>query len=217
MTLGKKLLLSSGAASAVTLAIGLTAWSNVSSLGQTVHKIVTVNTKKLYLAGDIDTTMSDIIGKERGVLVRAFMKDKPTIGKYNQQFEQSAARLKKDLDEFAPLIETAEGRRMIGDLQNAYGPILQNHQELLRLALNDDTAAASKVYAEKVNPLVVGINDIAERLIQQQNDLMANAASATEAYISRSRWMVSLLLVAALVVCAFVMFTVWQAVVSLRK
>ncbi|MFL6466274.1 MAG: methyl-accepting chemotaxis protein [Bryobacteraceae bacterium] len=217
MTLGRKLLLTSGAASAVTLTVGLIAWINISSLGQTVNRIAAVNAKKLYLAGEINTVMSDIVAEERGILNRAFMKDKETINKFSQDFEQSSARLKKRLDEFAPLLEAAEARRMIADIQNAYSPILQAHQELLQLALNDNTAAASKLLSEKVMPLVIKVNDVAEQLSQQQNGLMTTVSKASEDSVSRSRWTVTLLLGVALVICAFVMFTVWQAILVLRN
>src|SRR4051812_46684820 len=180
MTLGKKLLLSSGAASAVTLVVSLVAWINVSNLGQAANKLANVNARKLYLAGEMNAAISDMVAEERGILNGAYVKDKASIDKFNQDFEQNSARLKKHTNEIAPLIETVAGRQCIADVQNAYNPILQAHGELLQLALAGNTEAASNLLTEKVMPIVTKVSDTANQLSQQQDDLMATATKAAE-------------------------------------
>src|ERR1017187_3171246 len=119
MTIEKQLFLSFGAA--LTLAVSGLAFQGFGTLGGAVEKLIKVNARKQYLAGDMDASMASVIAWERGILLRAYMKDRETMEKYNQGFRETSSRVKKDLDEFVPLVETAEARQMAGEIQSALG------------------------------------------------------------------------------------------------
>src|SRR5579863_3092321 len=113
MTIGKKLFASLGAALALTLAVsGLALW-NVGSLGGSLDNVSNSKAMKRFIASDINTTMSDFLAEERGVLARSFLKDKAGMEGYNQQFDESRSKFKKRVDQFMPLVETEQGRRGI--------------------------------------------------------------------------------------------------------
>src|ERR1039457_918873 len=90
MTIGKKLLLSFGVAVALTLAVSALALQGFSTLGGAVDKLIKVNARKQYLAGDMDTSMALVVAWERGILLRAYMKDSATMEKYNQGFRETS-------------------------------------------------------------------------------------------------------------------------------
>src|ERR1035441_10433011 len=108
MTIGRKLFLSFGAALVLTLAMSFLALNDIGNLGGMTDKLVKVSAKKQSLSGDINTRMADILAAERGILVRAYMKDKATMEQYNQDFLRNAGLTKKNLDEFRSEEHTSE-------------------------------------------------------------------------------------------------------------
>jgi methyl-accepting chemotaxis protein len=217
MTLGKKLLLGSGAASAVTLAVGMVTLIDLNSLGKIASKIATVNAKKVYLAGEISGTASEMIAEQRGIVDRSFMRDRAGMDKFNQDFEQSIAKLKKNVDEISSLIETARGHQVVGELQNTYNAVQQVHAELLQLTSSGHSEAASNLLNEKVSPLAAKVKGGGEELIQHQTNLMATALKAVEASVWTGQWTVSLLAIIALAIAGFVIFTVRQSLSLLQQ
>lgn len=211
------MLLGSGAASAVTLVIGLTAWTSISTLGKRVQKIGDVQAKKLYLTGEINAVTSDIVAEERGIALRTFRKDSAGITKYDRDFEQSFGLLKKSVDEFIPLIENVAEKQAIEDIQNAQSSILQSHQKLMQLALGGNPDAVAGFVDDQVLRLVMKISDEGSQLAQQQSGLMVAVTEAATSSVNQNGWMIALLLCAALVICAFVMFTVRQSIEDLRR
>ena len=217
MTIDKKLFSAFGAALAVTLVIGCLSFQGFSSIGAQVTKLIRVNARKLYLAGDINTAMSDVISGERGILVRAFMKDYATIEKYKAQQTQTFARLKKDTDEFALLVETDEGRRLLNQVQQAQSAILQNHAEMTSLIDRHDTNAAVKVFVDKLMPLALNVSTVAEALAVQVNKLAERVGESVEGSVTQNRWLTSLLIGISIVVGIAIVLFVRQINRTLRQ
>ncbi len=86
MTIGKKLFLSFSAALALTLLVGIVSLLSIDSLGTATGNLIKVNSRRLYLAGEVNTITSDIQAEERGILARYYMKDQATMDKYSQAF-----------------------------------------------------------------------------------------------------------------------------------
>ena len=217
MTIGTKLFLSFGAASVLTLAVSGLALNSIGNLGGNIDRLVNVNAKKQYLAGDINTVASDLIAWERGIVLRAYMKDTATMTKYRQGFQDSAVRLKKRCEEFAPLIETTEARRMIEEIQTSLDKIRTNHEEIWSLASSGQTKAAAGVLKDKVMPLVIQVHSIGEQLVTQQGGLMGKVGQQAEGTVSRARWMILVAFAFSLAVAAVVVFVVLQINKSLRQ
>ena len=217
MTIGKKLFLSLGGALVLTLAVSALALQGFGSLGRAVDKLIKVNARKQYLAGDMDTSMALAIAWERGILLRAYMKDSATMERYNQSFHATAARVKKDLAEFVPLIETAEARQSIGEIQSGLETIQQYHEEQWSLAFAGKLEEATAVYKDKLNPAATQVNGVVERLLTQQAALMEKVGQDTEASVARSRWMTILAIALSLLVAAVVVFIVRQINGTLRQ
>jgi len=72
------------------------ALQGLTALGADLDKVVKVNARKVFLATDIKAIQSDMVAAERGIIVRAFMKDKATMERYNQEYAESVAKAKKE-------------------------------------------------------------------------------------------------------------------------
>ncbi len=131
MTIGRKLFLCFGAALALTAGIGLVALTSFSSLEAQVKKMVNVNSRKMVLAGYISTAASDVVGGERGILLRAYMNDYSMVEAYKGQTVEAMARLQKNVDEFATLVETAEGRSLLSKISQVFPEMRQRHGEIV--------------------------------------------------------------------------------------
>jgi methyl-accepting chemotaxis protein/methyl-accepting chemotaxis protein-1 (serine sensor receptor) len=213
MTTGRKLFLSAGAALAMTVLMGGAALFNIDSLSRTIDKLARVEARKSYLAGDIGTGMAEYIGWERGIIARAYMNDKPTMEQYNQGFHDTAARLKKDIAEVTPLLETEDGRKIAGDLQTGIDAIERNHEPYWNQAASGQLDAAAASYRDSINPDVKQGAALAKRLVQSQNDVMALAQQGAGEAESRSRWIIVTILIVSVAVA---IIAVWVIVVINR-
>ena len=217
MTIGRKLFLSFGTALVLTLAVSFLALNDIGNLGGVADKLVKVSAKKQALSGDINTRMADILAAERGILLRAFMKDKVTMEQYNEDFLRSADLTKKRLDEFATLSETAEDRRMIDEIGGALEGIRQGHGEFWSQASSDQIEAATTTYKTKTNPAIKQAAKIAEAFTAQQGDLMFQVAQDAQGAVSRARWRTFSILAISLLVAVVVVFIVRQINHGLRQ
>jgi len=217
MTIGKKLFISFGAALALTLAVGCLALWNIGSLGRTLDNAIKMKALKRYLASDINTIMSDFTAEERGILARSFMKDKAAMELYNQQFHESQTKFKKHTEEFLPLVETAEGRRGIQELQSDDEQISQTYEEFYRLAEAGQTDAAAALVKDKFLPVILKSKAAAEQLVQLQSEMMVEAGKAADSKVLQSRWITMLMIALSLLVGAGVVYLVQEINRSLRQ
>jgi len=217
MTIGKKLFISFGAALVLTLVVGVVSLQSIGGIGASLNKVVNVNARKQFLAGDINTAASEGLSLERAILVRTYWKDKAAVETYNRQFGENLVRLKKRIEEFVPLIETAEARRMIDQSQTAVTEIQDNHELLMRGLENTQLDATVKFYTEKLLPRLKEVGQTAERLTQQQSELMAAVAKSSDASAERSRWITKIMIGLSILVAAGVVFIVRQINRGLRR
>src|SRR5574340_568807 len=216
MTIGKKLFLSSGAALVLTMAVAFVALQSIGALGDSIHRLIHVEMKTQFLAGEVKNAVSDAISLERGIMVRAFMKDHATIQKYNGQFRETLVQYGKYLSEIAPMLDSEEARRMCEKLQTTQAGLTQNHEELLRLVDSGQTEAANKLFAERLIPMEAEAGDMADRLMRAEGESTATVAKSTEASVAQSRWVTILMLGLSLLVAVVVVYIVRRINKDLR-
>src|SRR5574340_277004 len=216
MTIGKKLFLSSGAALVLTMAVAFVALQSIGALGDSIHRLIHVEMKTQFLAGEVKNAVSDAISLERGIMVRAFMKDHATIQKYNGQFRETLVQYGKYLSEIAPMLDSEEARRMCEKLQTTQAGLTQNHEELLRLVDSGQTEAANKLFAERLIPMEAEAGETADRLMRAEGESTATVAKSTEASVAQSRWVTILMLGLSLLVAVVVVYIVRRINKDLR-
>jgi methyl-accepting chemotaxis protein len=215
MTIGRKLFLAFGAALALTLILSFVALQSFSSLDGQVKQLVGTEHRKLYLAGAINTAMSDIIAAERGVLLRAYMNDYVTVEKYKAQELEAADRLNRCLSEIVALLETREGRQLATRIQESQRLIAQYHSELASDVDKHDLEGGAKVYADRVMPNAKVVQDAAEALMSQVNGLTLRVGESAQASVARSRWITVIMIALSLLIGAVVIYVVRQINISL--
>jgi methyl-accepting chemotaxis protein/methyl-accepting chemotaxis protein-1 (serine sensor receptor) len=215
--IGRKLMLSAVAALALTLGVGFIALNGIGNLGGATDKLVNVTAKKRFLASDMDTAMAALLAAERGILVRAYMKDQATMEQYNQDFQASEVRAKKRLNEFVALNENAEERRLCDEIGSAMETIQAGHGEFWTHASSGEIDAATETYKTKTNPAIKQAVKIAEEFAVQQTDVLNQVAQETAAAVSGTRWKTLAGIVFALLVAVAAVFIVSQVNQRLRQ
>src|ERR1700733_6840739 len=95
MTIGKKLYTSFGAVLMLTLGVGFIGINGIDNISTASDKLIKVYVAKRGLANNVKFQMASILASERGIMVRAYMKDKPTMLQYNQDFGTQSAAIQK--------------------------------------------------------------------------------------------------------------------------
>lgn len=217
MTIGRKLFLSYAAALLLTLLVSALALQGNHSLETALTKVVNVNARKVFLATDIKATQSDLVGAERGIIARAFMKDTATMERYNQQFAQSMVKANGELAEFITLIETAEARQLTGEIQSALEQAKGLHADLYREANAGRMEEAAAVLKDKSMPLLLRIGVSCESLERMQNETMAKVVAGTQAAVSRDRWITIVLMALSLIAGGIIVGVVRRINSALRQ
>ena len=217
MTVGKKLFLGFGAALSLTLIVGGTAYWNFTALDKSVDQLVTVHAKSQFNAGRIAMFLSDLIGAERGIIAGAYAKDRATVEQCNRDFGEALTAWKKAIVELRPLTETAEARKILDDMQVAAESLGGMHADLYRQVQAGMLDAANAILKDKVTPSWNPVNEVADRLIEQQGGLMAAANQSTDRQVTTSIWMTVAMIVLSIVVGGVIVLVVRQINTQLRQ
>jgi CHASE3 domain sensor protein len=103
MTIGKKLLLCFGAVLTVRL-LSISAVSAVSSLKSRFDITVDNTARKIVLADNINTAVSNMLAAQRGLIVMTFAKDFGQTGTARELFRKNVDAINRALDELRPLV-----------------------------------------------------------------------------------------------------------------
>ena len=217
MTLGKKLFLICGAALALTLAVSVVSLTGLSSLKARLQTAIDVDARKQFLAGEMDVALSDFMAEERGIIRRAAMGDQPTVEKYSRDFGESSVRMKKRLEEVAPLIQTPEERAMVEQVGAASEKMVRNHAEFMRLLAAGDVNVADQFLTGTAMPLLRQTKPVAEKLVVFQRKSMEESGEAARASVEQSRWLTIIMIALSFGAAGALVFLVHQMNQSLRR
>ncbi len=217
MTIGKKLFLSFGAALVLTLTISFVSLNGIGDVGGVCDQLAKVTARKQFLASGIGNAMTAALAAERGILVRAFMKDRPAMEQNNRDFGQSAARAKKGVEDLSALGGTAEDSRSIEELGSALTTIQQGHSEFWSHADSGQVEVAVEDYKTKTNPAIKLAVKTAEALMTREGDLIPKAAQDAQEHVSRARWITLVLMGFSLLLGVVVVNIVRQVNRGLRQ
>ncbi len=194
MTIGKKLLLSTGAFVLMTLALG--SWAMVSNRAakQRFDKAVASSARKLQLGGQMDTIKSDMYVSQRGAVLAAFMKDPVRTVALRREFDQHVQEMSATLDQIRPLMSNPEGKRLLAIVEGSFQAWLPEYREVLRLCDAGNPNAAQLHSFDKIAPLYKQLGEALTRFTQvYRTELEANQAETTTEY-STTIWVSSALI-----------------------
>ena len=217
MTIGKKLFGSFGAAIALTLVVGGTSLWLISGLGASLKKTINSTARKQLLAAGIDMGESDMLAAERGILLRAMMKDTALVAQYSQDYQTAVSEMKSNLQEMTPLIETEEGRKVIASIQSDLDTATRLHQEFILLVTAGKDIEAGAFMKEKLIPNLESLSKQAASEKQLTAEMMATALKETSGQVTLGNWVTIVMLLFSLTAGAVIIFVVRQINASLRK
>jgi methyl-accepting chemotaxis protein/methyl-accepting chemotaxis protein-1 (serine sensor receptor) len=216
-TIGKKLFLGAGVLVVFAFALGITALIGMSSVGDRVHTIVDVSLRKQILASQMDVDGSELISWTRGIVLRGFMKDPPTIEQYNQQFLATAEDLQTTMNTLQPMLFKPEARQALQETQEAIATIREVNQTIYKAAMAGDMPTAVSAFTDKLMPARKRQEAASLLMLKVQEETFATDAQGTEESIASNRWITSLLLALTCCVGIAVIFVVRQINAVLRR
>jgi methyl-accepting chemotaxis protein len=216
LSIGKKLYIGVGVLVVFTFALGITALLSLVSIGERVHRMVTVTSVRQDLAGQISAEVAELQAIDRGILLRTFMKDTPAVQQFVQRRDVVAEALQKDLSTAEPLTVLAEGKQAVQEMEAMHQSVSDATRAMVQAVNAGDLNKAFAVYQ----------NDI----VEQQNRQMKAAAvferlqhrtfvmigQEAEDTIVSNRWATTLLLLLTCGVALALLFVVRQINTMLR-
>src|SRR5581483_1491795 len=195
-----KLFASAGVALALTLVVSALSLYGFTEIAGVLNTIVKGNVRKLSLAGQVTRDSGRLAAFESDAVVEGLRRDKAAVESQMQGFRDCAAAMKKELDEYSSLINTEEGRRMIGEVQQSFEKVVQNHNELYDFLNSNKPDEAARVFRTKTEPVLGQLRNQADAISQHTAARLAAFGDAAIASAGTKRWInivVSLLAVVA--------------------
>jgi methyl-accepting chemotaxis protein/methyl-accepting chemotaxis protein-1 (serine sensor receptor) len=216
-TIGKKLFLGVGALVVVTFALGATALLSISSMNDRMHSIVDKTVRKQALAHAMDVYSSDLLAEDRGILVRGYMKDQPTVEKYNQQFIATEGDLQSAITTILPMLVKPEAKQAVQEIEDALGPAQEANREVFEASKSGDMDKAVGFYTDAFLPAQKRQKSAVLAVLKAQNELMATDAQDSYDAAANSRWITALVLGVSCVIGVVVIFVARQINALLRS
>ena len=169
---------------AILLVIGIQSWVSVHSLAAMNHNFsvaVGSTARKIWLAGDINMAVSDMIAADRGVLLYTHEKNATQVEASKKLFADRVVLIERDIAELKPLISTEEGKHAVEVVVRGNAAWQESFREMERLCAAGDVEAASYLEADKAMPLYHELDDITDNFqlmqldsLKQEKDRAAN-------------------------------------------
>ncbi|SPE33574.1 Methyl-accepting chemotaxis sensory transducer (fragment) [Candidatus Sulfopaludibacter sp. SbA3] len=185
MSLTRKLLSGFGVMLALILLMSAAALVITRDLSGDLDRAANVTARSQFLAGEVDTKASDMIGMERAVVLSSVLGD-GHAAQYQQSFDATAASLQRALADLHKTASTQEAVTLLKTLDQQALLVLQAHEELRRAMSNGQMDAALSIFAQKVAPSLEQIGRQASSLVEQQNRDLQATSEASAAKSSRS-------------------------------
>jgi methyl-accepting chemotaxis protein/methyl-accepting chemotaxis protein-1 (serine sensor receptor) len=217
LTFGAKINCTFAALAAV---LALTVWSGfytMSTLRTLLENATGKTTRKIELAGALNTAESDMAVGQRGVVIFTFVKDASQVNASKALFRDSASTFRKALAEITDLLITDEAKQVASRLEAGLAVWTSAYPELERLADAGDSDGTAKLLIEKLKPQYVALGQDCVKLIEINNRLIQADREAAAGQVVSSRWIMLLLVALGVAVTAVALWIVRGANSSLRQ
>ena len=194
MTIGKKLTLCFGGMLALVLGLGYSSVSSVRVLSTELDEAVNKTARKTELAGQIQTTVSEMRAAQRGVVLFSMTKDAPKSEAAKDAFRSAATRIEKAIAELRPLVTTEAGRQAVDAIPPQLSTWLALYQDIVQHCAAQRFDANMTSSMDRTAAVAGQTQKAAEQLAEAQRGLLKAAAQDAEDISSRSRWMAFILI-----------------------
>ena len=180
-TIGKKLYSIVGAlALLLVVASGFSIWSG-GALNDEIGTALTKTGKKVDLALRIQQNALVARSEQRKVLVSSFGKDPAALDQASKAIDDVIILNKKRIAEIEVLLATAEGKKIVSDISTTMDTWNDVETEVEDLAKAGKSMEAWTLAKDKGNPLVAKVDELADKLLAQQDQFIKDADLNAEA------------------------------------
>jgi CHASE3 domain sensor protein len=191
LSFAKKLGIAFAMMLAATVALGVASLSGIGALNAEFDNTSLKTAKRLDLASQMGTSVTQMLSVERGVLVQAAVMDQVQAEGYHNQFVEASKILAGQLSEIGRLITLEKGKQDLAAIEKGLAVWLPAHQDLWQAVRRNQAEGAIAIYDKRTLPQGKEMQKAAEDLRVLQNTLLAQAVESGHSQVSRSYWIVS--------------------------
>ena len=217
LAFGTKIYLTFGALAA---SMALTAWFGIHTESTMSDALLTATgptQRKIVLAGNLDTTESDMAAATRSILLFAYAKDAAQLAAAKTEFQEASAKFHTDLTELTSLLVTEEGKQLAARMEGVFGQWQQAYVELAQFAEAGNVDGALQSMKDKTRPAYLALGADSDRMIEINKKLVETESLKASEQASFSRWVMFLLMGLGAVVTAVALRVVHRATGELRQ
>jgi methyl-accepting chemotaxis protein len=137
-SIASKLYLCFGALLVAATLMGGAGLYNLISVTSARIVVMGQDSSRLELASAIEVNVHEIVSLDRGILMRSYAKDHAGIESYRGKQTAEIDSLKRNLQEFAPIVSTPAGQEFIRNFAEVPARYAELDEKLYRLAIADD-------------------------------------------------------------------------------
>src|SRR5260370_3487281 len=134
LTFGTKINCTFAALAAV---LALSVWygfHTAGSLSDSLENATRKTTRKVELAGTLDTAKSNMAVGNRSVILFSYAKDSGQLTWSKQLFRDSSESFRKALADIGPLLVTEEGKQFVSQVEASFGQWIRSYTGLEQLS-----------------------------------------------------------------------------------
>jgi hypothetical protein len=232
MTIGKKLTLNFVAMLALVLVSSGVVVTLLRSLGGALNVAVNSTAKKLAAAGSIRAGFQEVSAYTRATHLNYVIRelergrkdstcgachDEEKLDKNRRGFETALATLQTQFAALRPLVDAADERNALGNLERAAGAWSQHYHEYLEQAGSGHFEAAHQIVTDKMYPILADVQLNTVALAGQENMSLEAADSGARRTVSTGRWAAFLVVGLSLAISIGVLLVVRHTIRVLRE
>jgi methyl-accepting chemotaxis protein len=200
MTVGKKLLICIAGMLAAALSLAGVAWYATKSLGDNLSFATTVVGVRATTAGELQSQVTELREKQRGVLLYSLAKDYKRAEANRDEFHEILKQSKVSISTIRPLISSAEGKALIFSIDAGIDQYASFFEQASKLAADGKAMAGLALYKEKGSPVGTQLEKITNEYLRLQAKALEEANVSGIQKTATARWIALIFVIIALAV-----------------
>jgi PAS domain S-box-containing protein len=196
---------------AIFIMVAMLSWISIrglSSMNDNFGAAVDSTARKIWLAGDINMALADLLAAERGLLLYSHEKNAAGVEAGRKLFANRVVLIENDVAELKPLASSDQERHAIDVVVRGSAEWQDILQEMERLCSLGEVAAASRLEADKAVPVHDKLDDITDQLQDMQLRSLKKDKERAARTFSLNRFLSFALLALAFLVSALAFIVV---------
>jgi len=217
MTLKKKLFLSYGLMTALTLATGITGIALFMRLSTTLEQMEAVSFARLSLAADINLKSERLFSLERSEVILTEHNDPDLLIQAQASYDKETAGLSQTSRQLRQLLVSDEEKRMLDGLDANLVQVAEKHHAFRQALGGGDLVTARQVLVTGYRPPVLAAQNIAEQLQQNGRHQLKQTIEDATGQVVLGHWVMSLAMLVCIAIGIGLVWIIRQLDAELRE